>query len=487
MKILLQCLLLLSFNTSGVFAEILAFKIPISLITTEGKGSPNLQRLEKPPEASPFFGKADELWTASSFMPQQEQVSEKLDWVVWNATSGRLVAKGSWSALFELHDYYRLNSSVVQCRLKVDVYDVPTDGSPPDPSKPPAHSLNFVTRSGQTAKASNVEGESSIQFEGEVNIGEDFNLIDLRIAASVSLAKFAIEDIQTSVALNDNTPLWIARDSDGKQGIDLLITASIELTDGTPFRDLIMRQEDNVMKPYSPSTMHKRSGDIVIGEGRRLVWSKFPFDYLRLLYGERSTDVEEDPFAPQKPVHLDGKKLKEVQALEIFSPHFYGKVIDIRDALKLNGIKVSDQDFAGYDPKTKCVFMYSSEAGELDKFQQLVIIYECSHVSSLAITSRGDGEMRLMSRSGMKSLLVGRAFKSNHSRSIEIEPNIGENNTIIDLRYFYSEKVGEKVIHSLESSSSLEAGKFLKVFEKEQVDGSKKSMELKAELLETAH
>jgi|688.fasta_scaffold18215_6 hypothetical protein len=79
MKILLQCLVFLSYNALAFSAEILAWKTPLSRIDTGGKASPTLVRLEKPPEASPFFGKDDELWNVSSIMPNNEEIAEKLE------------------------------------------------------------------------------------------------------------------------------------------------------------------------------------------------------------------------------------------------------------------------------------------------------------------------------------------------------------------------------------------------------------------------
>lgn len=76
MKILLQCLLLLTCNALAFSAEILAWKTPIARIAQGGKASPKLERLEKPPEASPFFGKDDELWNVTSIMPNDEEVTE---------------------------------------------------------------------------------------------------------------------------------------------------------------------------------------------------------------------------------------------------------------------------------------------------------------------------------------------------------------------------------------------------------------------------
>ncbi|MES2980956.1 MAG: hypothetical protein V4727_01475 [Verrucomicrobiota bacterium] len=484
MKILLQCLLFLGFNALAFSAEILAWKTPISQIDTGGKVSPGLVRLEKPPEASPLFGKDDELWSVSSIMPNNQEVTDKLEWAVWNATSGRLVAKGTWVALFELQHHYDLDNPPVQARVKLDAYQIPADAAPPDPSKPPSFSLSYIGRSGQKVVVSNTEGDSSINIESEMIIEHDRSLIDGRILTDISLPDSPTLKIDSSILLVKNSPTWLARNFNGKQGIDLMVTVTLMLADGTPFDELIMRHEGDEMKPFSTSEIHGGSGNIAIGEKHKLVWMPAPPDVLELLDNQQDTDPEEDPFAAQRPNTNNHINFKEVKSPEILKPHFYGMVFDIGDALKQNGIKISDKDFAGYDPKTQCVFMYSSDIAELDKFESLFMLTCCFRPANLAITARGDGELRLLARSGMKASLSGLDHKSQQTRSFEVEPTIGENNTIIDLRCTYRDNIGDKMIQSLDVSVTLESGKFLKVFENSKADGSKEAMEMKAEILD---
>jgi hypothetical protein len=488
MKILLQCLLILSCNALAFSAEILAWKTPISRIDTGGKASPRLERLDKPPEASPFFGKDDELWNVSFIMPNDEEVTDKLEWAVWNATSGRLVAKGSWVALFELQRHYDLENPPVQCRLKLDVYQVPADGSPPDGSKQPSFSLSYIVRSGQKVVASNTEGDSSISVESETFFGDYSSVIDTRIFSQISLPNCPNLQIDSSISIENQVPVWFARNFNGKQGVDLMVTGILELADGTPFQDVIMRQEGDNMKPFSISDIHDSSGNIALGEKHRLVWLRPPVGALEYLDNQKLTDKDVDPFSGEKIDINKRLKFKEVKAPDILSPHFYGMVFDISDALKQNGIKVLDKDFAGYDPKTFGIFMYSSDIAELDKFEQLFMVLDGEYINrNVVITSRGDGEMRLISRSGQKSSLSSLDLQSKKSRHFEVEPGFPENGSIIDLRCNFSEKIGEETIQSLDTSVTLEAGKFLKLFEKGKADGTKEAMEVKAEVFKHEH
>jgi hypothetical protein len=406
---------------------------------------------------------------------------------VWNATSGRLVTKGSWVALFELQHHYDLDSQPVQCRVKLDAYQVPADGSPPDASKQPSFSLSYIARSGQKVAASNTEGDSSMNIESEMFIAENHSLIDTRILTDISLPECPTLRVESSVTISNHSPIWFARNFDGKVGIDLMVTLTVILADGTPFDELIMRQEGEKIKSFSKSEIHGASGNIAIGEKHRLVKLPAPPDVLGLLGNQQHTDPDKDPFAVQNPNTNNRINFKEVKTPEILKPHFYGMVFDIRDALKQNGIKISDEDFAGYDPKTHRVFMYSSDVVEFDKFESLFMLYDCGRPADLAITARGDGELRLLAHSGIKASLSGMDHKSKQTRSFEVEPNISDDDGMIDLRSHYSKKIGEKSIYVLDTSVTLEAGKFLKIFEKGKADGSKEAMEVKAERIGHQH
>ena len=89
--------------------------------------------------------------------------------------------------------------------------------------------------------------------------------------------------------------------------------------------------------------------------------------------------------------------------------------------------------------------------------------------------------MRLLSRSGQKALLKSTNAKSKRTRQLEIEPTLGETDSFVHLRVLYEEKSGEKVLKSLNTSATLEVGKFLSLMDKNSPNGS---MEFKVEKLD---
>lgn len=387
----------------------------------------------------------------------------------------------------ELQRHYVLDSPPVQCRVKLDVYQVPADGSAPDASKQPAFGLSYISRSGHKEVASNTEGEFSISMKTETIFGDEYSSVDVSISADVTLPDCPNLQIESSISIANNSPVWFARSFNGKQGIDLMVTTTLVLIEGSPFHELIMRQEGDKIKPISTSELYPGSGDIAIGEKHRLIWLATPPDILRMLDNQQGANSEDDPFAAQKPDMGKRSKFKDVKVPNILNPHFYGTVIDIRDALKQNGITIHENDFAGYDPKTHRAFLYSSAVAKIDMFEQLFSFGCCLQVTNLAVTLRGVGEMRLMTRSGQKSWLSSLDSQSKQTRNFEVEPTIGENESIIDLRCNFSEKIGEKTLHSLNTSVTLEAGKFIKISEKTRADGTKEAMEVKAEVFTHGH
>lgn len=364
----------------AISAEIFAWKTPLSAVAPEELNVPSVTRLEKPPEASPFFEPKDELWDIATLMSRPDRaLSDAPEWVVWNATSGRIVAKVSWTAFVEIHHKWNLQNPPVQCRVKIDVYQVAADGSPPDSSKPPERTLTAVTRAGQKTSATYSESGANIGLECETTFSNDGSLIDLRTLISVSLPDGPKSKFDTSVTLLNELPIWLAREFDGKNGIDIMVTVTSELVDGTPFSEAVLRQEGNGIMPFPGEIRHGKSGNIAIGEKVRLIWYPVPIMELLVHIGVvkfPEDDEAEDPFAaitaidPEKNI-FDESKLKTITVPEILAPHVPSSVFDIGDFFKDQGIHISKEDLIGYDYKNQRVFFYSSDTNELYKFQKL--------------------------------------------------------------------------------------------------------------------
>jgi hypothetical protein len=343
-------------------------------------------RLKRPPEASPFFGPKDELWDVAVLMSSPDRVlSDPPEWIVWNATTGRLVAKGSWAAYLEIEDKWELQFPASQCRVKIDVYEVPADGSPPASSKPPKHSLTFLTRNGQKTSSSNSENGTSIGVECLADFSEDdltVSCVQLKTLITFTRPDGSTSKFDTCVVPEDGSLLWLAREFDGKNGVDIMVTATAELIDGTPTSQAVMRQEGNAIMPFSSNLRYWKSGNIAIGEKSRLIWCSFPLKNIFRNFGLvefREDKKIDDPFAaaggpdkPEKIVIVDESKLKLISSPEILAPHFRGSVFDFSDLNNAFGLEVPKGDLLGYDYKNQKIFIYSSDINALLQFEKIL-------------------------------------------------------------------------------------------------------------------
>ena len=201
-------------------AEIIAWKTPLSNLAYEGVEAPGVALMKTPPEKSPFFGEKDVLWNVRSVLPEEAASAE---WAVWNETSGRIVVKGSWTVMREMEE--RIDTAS-QCRITVEAFRVAEDGGTPDVSKQPEASISLVTRSGQKASGSRQGDDSEIKLEAEPTMSEERDFVDLRMVVFASLHGASDLEIQTGLSFKADDKVWVARDFDGKTGIDLRVSGN---------------------------------------------------------------------------------------------------------------------------------------------------------------------------------------------------------------------------------------------------------------------
>ncbi len=471
---LLLCLFLTSWATA---AEIFAWKVPLSYFAWEGLDAPGVVRLESAPEKSPFFSEGDVLWDIRAAVPDAiAKAGASPEWAVWNATSKRIVAKGSFSAIYSLHYHLETESLPTHCRVKIDVFPV-SAAAPPDFTAKPYASLTIATRSGSKSVASISEEGGGIELECDTTYYKID--IDSRIFLSITLADSSKLEIDTSTSLRDRSGVWLARDYDAKTGMDIRLTASIELLDGTPYSDVTLRQENGLAVPFRVDTNFPQP--VAIGDGWLIAYFIGDMNF-RHMFADQENDS--DPFAatPKEAIPFP-KGMAEVQVPEKLAPHFAGSVFDLSDKLKNMGLVFKEGDLAGYDPRSQGIFMYSTDKNELDKFEQLFCFMGCGSPNTLAITTRGNGEMMLIARSGQKASLKSTRPELNLTRELEVEPTMGESD-IVDLRVLYVEKSGNTLVKSLNSSATLNVGKFAKLMEGALSDSKETNMEIKAEITE---
>jgi len=482
-KTILRLLLCLCLTSWATAAEIFAWKVPLSNFTPAGLDTPGVARLETAPEKSPFFAEGDELWDIHAAVPDAVvKGGASPEWAVWNATSGRVVTKGAPIVAVALYHHLGIEELPTVCRIGIDVLRVPDGGAPPDFSGKPDASLSFIGRGGTRSNGSFSEKGAEIRSECELTISEDKTIIDSALNLSASLPNYPKLEISTSASMCDHTGVWLARDYDGKSGIDIRYSVTLVLTDGTPYSEAVLKQDGETFLPLQVDRSHK--DPLAIGDGwlaSQWVGSRF----LQRFIGEITPDEDPDPFAPEDEVKgLAWDKFHLSPIPDKLTPYFAGPVLDVGEDLSRAGIEIVAGESAGYDLGSQRAYFYSSDRAKLDKFEQICNV-SLGDPMFLAITTRGDGQMRLVARSGQKANLKSTRPDSKFTRIFQIEPTLGHIHSfveeLVDLRFLFEEKSGETLVRSLKSGVNLAPGEFTKIMEGKLPDGGETKMEIKAE------
>jgi len=464
-------------------SEIIAWKVPITRYLHRGMETDGMVRLKSAPESSPFFKAGDELWdikgvAAANRMDDAPQV----EWLVWNASSGRLVTKAEWISVWRFHQRLGIEELPRQCRLKASVFEVAPDGAPPSEAKPARHLLTWVTRSGMKFEAAQRSELGGMEVSGSVSLDELDPLAGLELHMTCSPRDQPKMDINCAVSMWSGTSLWLARDFDGKTGLDFMISHRIELIDGTPVEEAMMIQKGDESEPVKLD--RKQMSRHRIGDKGWLAvqW----LDPSQLLNWNGPVVPEEDPFAEKKPEEIrESLKLEEVSAPEEIHTWFSGPVWNVHRLVRNAGvISAEAASFAGYDPRSRCVFLFTTDVVDVDRFEQLFswgCIRSPKHVE---VGLDGRGQTRLITRSGYKSCLSRTADRNHSVRLFEIEPVIGEMDDILDLRLDYRDGPIDSPFEKIQSFVTMRSGESINALEAKSDPGAETTLRLKAEIKE---
>jgi hypothetical protein len=454
--------------------EIVGWKAPLTNFRGDGTDGIGVVRLNEPPEKSPFFGEEDAIWDIRNALP----IAEKIEWAVWNGTTERIVVKGTWKAIRELEASI---STVKQQRITVDTYRIGDNGLPPDFSKRPDASVNLIKRSAQDGTASWQAKGSSIRILVEDSDVSEKGLIDLKMEISTSLPEAADLKIKTSGTFRDGQIMWVARGFEGKSGTDICVTATTVLPDGTPYDEMLLVQDGDRMVRFLADRSPISTVPIKDAGWLRSA-SLDPYTAHEFAFGE--THEDSDPF-------VDESEKKELSLLDertasrippgLITHLGRGELLDFSEALRKMGITIGEGEFAAYNPRAQRAYFYSKNAFELDKFHSLLTVAGYSSPQNLVITTKGNGQIRLLARSGQKSSWESTNVGAKVTRSLEIDPSIGGGDMIVDLRFEYEEKNVDVTVNSLKTSATLQSGKYVEILGAKLLDGSSSGMEIMAE------
>lgn len=463
--------------------EIVAWKVPLSHYTAEDLQSTNITRCKAPPEASPFFKEGDELWDIKGVAPEDGiEHAPQVEWLVWNASSGRLVTKTEWISVWQLHQRLGIEELPRQCRLKASVFEVPANGAPPSESTTARTILTWVTRSGMKFEVAQHTELGGVEVRGSSTMYEFGSMADLELQVSCIPSDQPKMDFNCAVSLWSGTSLWLARDFDGRSGLDFVITNRIELMDGTPVEEAMMIQKADKAEPVKLD--HKQMSRHRIGDEGWLAsqW----LDPSQLQNWSTTIDPGDDPFA-EKPLGRIREllELEEVNAPGEINSWFSGPVWNVGKLVRATGaIEADSGSFAGYDPRSRCVFLFTKEVGEVDKFEQLFSSGCLLPIKHIEICMSGRGETRLITRSGQKSALSRTVGGGNPIRLLEIEPVIGERDNLLDLHFIYRDGPKESPMKAIQSAITIKSGDSIDVMEASSDGGANSSLLLKAAIKE---
>lgn len=464
-------------------AEIVAWKVPLSRFSQErGLEAIGIVRCKAAPEASPFFKEGDLLWDLKGIpVDQRIETEPPLEWVVWNESSGRLVTKADWNGVWQLNQRLGMDRLPKQIRLTAEVFEVPADGSPFSEKSVPLMVLSWLSRSDQEGEALHQQDGRMIRAKCTATIGDIDSLVDMRIEVSVALPDQPGLEFNTGITTTSGTALWVARDFNGTKGLDLRISACIELMDGTPLSQALMIQRGDAATPIEVDRRDMRKRRIE-DKGWLITQWIDPGSLAELA----SPDTPVDPFAEPDPKEVPKPHpFKEVMVPEILRPWFDRPVWDLRGLTRDQGLDLKDgADFVGYDPLTQRIFIFSNSEHLLDMFEQLYS-YICSRRPAMLVaTLDGNGQTRLVTRSGLLCRLKRTLAGDKELRLLEIEPIIGEMNDLIDLRLCYRDESMAQQKQSITTAVTLSNGRALELISGGAGDATKSSLSVKAEVIQ---
>lgn len=463
MKAILRAIACLSCACLTHASEIVAWKVPLASYSWRHSGPENQTRLTKPPEASLFFHPGDELWDLGK-LPKNKRIETDppLEWVVWNATTSTLVTKSDWNGVWQLHQQFRVSSLPKLCRVTLEVFEVPKDDTPFSDKSIQLSKLSWTSRFQTKTEVKDGTDGRSIQAMAEPSIRADrFDFIDLVLETTMQLPAFPKLGFKTSLLLENDQPTWIARDFDGKQGVDLRITASVEMTDGTPVRDAMRLQVGNEIKSLVPTVSEPMRHRI--GENRWLCLVPLSMEELAVFDQPTANEMESDPFA-EPPLDQPKKSLKltEVDVPKALHPWVGSRALDLNETMRNTGITINPEDFAGYDPIGSTIYFYSGSEREIDKFEALFATLGGDRFPALSRLhlEENPGQTVLAACSGRNSSLTRYGKENKLSKCVEIQPVVGEKGDLIDLRIYYENKANKQLGTLFNASSTLSVGQY---------------------------
>jgi hypothetical protein len=456
----LLLILLLAFSGIGSAEVTAAWKVPIESRIPDHENDEKVRKLDKPPDESAFFEAGDELWEVSEAFawqvaaearemvdpfaePSAEpiKVDWKGEWIVWNARSRMFVARGTWSQIMFAQDVLGFEDQPIVLRSRFDI-EGGQDGGESNPGS--NRSISLVSRSAEKARAALDGFEVEVEATAFGSIGISEAVYQLSWPAGGEGHRW---EVKAAVTAREELRTRLARQGTGPDSWEAWLTVSRELLDGTPIGQGRLIETAEGIEPWKFLEPGRKEFRKLLGPNRELGIFPAPEDLLSKLTGAEVVINLPDMEAPPE-----------------FVEWVRGLFIDIAKPLLELGVKVDSGSghFAGFDPRRKSLVIVA-EPVKLDIVEQIFLNLNDHPPLNLWIETNSDsGAWGLASRSGERAW-ISRRVGDVTDLLFEIEPTLGGNEKIMDLRYKFDVVTGDQALGKIESATTLHTGKAARV------------------------
>ena len=200
--------------------------------------------------------------------------------------------------------------------------------------------MTCVTKSQNEFELSQHNGPSMIAAKGQATLHDDVPIIDLVIQLDCVAEEQSPMKFNSVLRLHSGNSIWVARDFDGEEGLDLKISCDLVLLDGTPGRDAVLIQKGDSSQPWVVD--HQEMTKHRVGNKGWLLSKCIDPGAIQSIWINES-DQTADPFAETKPESRPtSHRFAEVEVPEILKAWFDGSVLDLRDTMRNAGVDLKD-------------------------------------------------------------------------------------------------------------------------------------------------
>lgn len=394
-------------------AMTVGWKVPVDLIAGDLATNEKAHKLAKPPGASAFFQPGDELWDISAAVmgrtgyraPDPEAAGKEKwpgEWLVWNARSGMIIARGSRADILSAQSAIQVEEQPKVVRTKLELIRG-TAGK--------KDSISVVGRSGEQATMESAPW----RIEAAPTLDSSNDLIDEQLKLTWSDGGMQWE-LSTAVTSHLGERIRIACQGSGEQRWELFLSAQGEYPNGVSLPEVRWQESPDGLACWP------------IPPGGDRPYSKTPEGFEIGVYRVPPNFLDQVRGGDEKV------ELPEIEVPSTMAEAMRGKVVDLYETFRKKGVAMVPGSFAGFDPKGSRVIFTGTQADQA--LVESLLDGGCGPCWSPALwveTDPASGGWGIACTPGGKGFLHGSSGEKE--LGFEIEATIGNNNTVIDVRY----------------------------------------------------